>query len=139
MLTGYFAKQRDYIALGLTPVAICLSTPTWYNGLNYTKLAPSKSILFDYKYNETYKGDKEHYITRYTNDILNKLDYKEIVKELEALTKTTSDKIILMCYEKPNDFCHRHLVSNWLVEKGIECCELDLKDKPYEVLEETLV
>lgn len=135
MLTGYFAKQRDYIALGLTPVAICLFTPDWYKGAKYIALAPSKSILFDYKYDNKYKGDKEHYIERYNKEILGKLDYKEVVKELESLTKTSSDKIVLLCYEKPNDFCHRHLVSKWFIENKIECIEVNTNKDNYEMLE----
>ena len=26
--------------------------------------------------------------------------------------------IALICYEKPSDFCHGHLVSDWLKENG---------------------
>ena len=28
----------------------------------------------------------------------------------------TSDTIALVCYEKPSDFCHRHLVAKWINE-----------------------
>lgn len=31
--------------------------------------------------------------------------------------------IALICYERPTDFCHRHLVSKWLNENHIECKE----------------
>lgn len=31
--------------------------------------------------------------------------------------------IVLLCYEKPTDFCHRHLVAQWLIENGFECKE----------------
>jgi uncharacterized protein (DUF488 family) len=31
--------------------------------------------------------------------------------------------IALVCYEKPTDFCHRHLVADWLKEHGYECEE----------------
>jgi hypothetical protein len=30
--------------------------------------------------------------------------------------------IALVCYEKPEDFCHRHLVAEWLKKFGY-CCE----------------
>ena len=32
-------------------------------------------------------------------------------------------RIALICYEKPTDFCHRHLVADWLNKNGIECEE----------------
>lgn len=34
--------------------------------------------------------------------------------------------IALICYEKPTDFCHRHLVAEWLTTNGIKCDEIAL-------------
>ena len=31
--------------------------------------------------------------------------------------------VALVCYEKPSDFCHRHLVADWLNKNGFECKE----------------
>lgn len=31
-----------------------------------------------------------------------------------ALSKEDNVNIVLLCYEKPEDFCHRHLVADWL-------------------------
>lgn len=47
-----------------------------------------------------------NYVKRYENEILFYLDPEEIYNDLK-------DKILL-CYEKPSDFCHRHLVAKWL-------------------------
>ena len=33
------------------------------------------------------------------------------------------NSIVLICYEKPDDFCHRHLVANWFNENGVNCKE----------------
>ena len=41
----------------------------------------------------------------------------------KAINNDSNKDICLMCYEKPSDFCHRHLVANWLNENGIECKE----------------
>lgn len=38
------------------------------------------------------------------------------------------DNCVLCCYEKPEDFCHRHIVRKWLREAGIHCLELDHQD-----------
>ena len=34
-----------------------------------------------------------------------------------------TEDIALVCYEKPGDFCHRHLVADWLNEAGYQCEE----------------
>ena len=37
-------------------------------------------------------------------------------------------RIALVCYEKPSDFCHRHLVADWFNKNGIECKEFTKED-----------
>ena len=32
-------------------------------------------------------------------------------------------EIALICYEKPENFCHRHLVAEWLQEAGYQVQE----------------
>lgn len=34
-------------------------------------------------------------------------------------------EICLICYEKPSDFCHRHLVADWLNKNGVKCKEYE--------------
>ena len=34
------------------------------------------------------------------------------------------DKRILLCYEKSSDFCHRHILREWLIGKSILINEL---------------
>ena len=29
---------------------------------------------------------------------------------------TSEHDCVLLCYEKPGDFCHRHILANWLEE-----------------------
>ncbi len=33
---------------------------------------------------------------------------------------------ILLCYEKPENFCHRHILAEWLRKNGYKCEELEL-------------
>lgn len=42
-----------------------------------------------------------------------------MVKELRSLVLDAKD-IAVICYKKPSDFCHRHLVVDWLNENGFE-------------------
>jgi len=86
-------------------ISIARKTPAWANCRRYIKLAPSYSLLMDYK-----KGrvNKEQYKEIYKKETLDKLDPIEIMNEL-------GDGAILLCYEKSSDFCHRHIVAQWLM------------------------
>jgi uncharacterized protein (DUF488 family) len=43
---------------------------------------------------------------------LNKQEIKDVLEELENEGKD----IIFLCYEKSGDFCHRHILADWLEE-----------------------
>lgn len=122
MYTGYFAKLKSYEEAGLVPVSIALKTPDWYHGAQYKKLAPKWSFFSEWK-NGSHKGDNDYYMQHFKTEVLDNLDPEQVVKELEGFTGVSRDKIILICYEKPGDFCHRHLVSMWLTVNHINCFE----------------
>lgn len=100
----------------------------YQNGImayGYKKLAPKWSFFNEWKNGTEYKGDNE-YIQHFNEEVLKNISPSEIEKELKTLAKRqTSDKIILLCYEKPGDFCHRHLVSDWFNQNGIFCREFE--------------
>lgn len=51
-------------------------------------------------------------------------DATTVIKELNYLVLNVNGKdIALICYEKPSDFCHRHLVAEWLNQNGYRCDE----------------
>ena len=57
-------------------------------------------------------------------------DYKDslslmnsCLNKAESFKKDENSKIALICYEKSEDFCHRHLVAYWLKCNGYECEE----------------
>ena len=124
--TSYFAKLKK-LPNDVIPISICAKVPSWYNGLEYKKLAPSYDILMQYKSNP----NEELYIKRFKEEILNKRISTQTVLDLLALVGNFkglnySPDICLLCYEKPTDFCHRHLVADWLNENGHEVKELEL-------------
>lgn len=126
MYTGYFSKLKKYTDAGLVPVAISRIQPSFYKGASYVKLAPSWNILSAFKHPELVgeeAASKETYIKRFTEEILDKLDAFQVVSELEKLTGVDDSKIVLLCYEKPTDFCHRHLVADWLNKNGFATAE----------------
>lgn len=125
MWTGYLAKLKEYEKNGLIPVAICGGIPTWYKGLWYKKLAPKWSFFNEYKNGTEHKGDIDYYVQHFNDEVLKGMTCRQIMADLRKITGVKNDfsKIILLCYEKPGDFCHRHLVADWLTENGVGCIE----------------
>ena len=107
------------------PVSICRYPPSGVKGIQYKKLAPTGEILGAFKTNE----EKSVYIEQYHNEILNKCNANEVVDDLLCMTGLKSgangfrDSIALVCFEKPEDFCHRHLVADWLNKNGYDVTE----------------
>lgn len=120
--TTYFAKLRR-LPPNIIPISICGKAPDGYKGLQYKKLAPKYDFFVQYKED----GNKEHYVKCYAERVTGVLNAKEVVAELyEKLSEEDKGKdIALVCYEKPDDFCHRHLVADWLNENGYECKEYE--------------
>ena len=95
-------------------VSIAARAPAWYKGRQYKKLAPQYWFFKKYKQD----GDEKFYTEQYYKEVLDKLDPQKVYEEL-------GEDAILLCYEKPNDFCHRHIVSEWLNQKiGLNITEL---------------
>ena len=112
--TSYFAKLSKLPA-NITPIAICGKSPEWYKGIQYKKLAPKWSFFSVWK--QTH--DNEYYIKHFNEEVLNTLNVETVIKELYSLAGKNQDTdIVLICYEKPGDFCHRHLVADWLTSNG---------------------
>lgn len=67
------------------------------------------------------KASHQQYLDAY-RQILSRLDPYEFIERLER-TCGGSD-VALCCYEKPDDFCHRHLLAQYLSQHtGIEIKE----------------
>ncbi len=68
------------------------------------------------------KLSNEWYIEKYNETVLSKLNAQEIFNEWQSY----GNEIVLLCWEGRNEFCHRHLVANWLSkELNIEVNELE--------------
>lgn len=116
--TSYFANIKN-LPPDVVPIAICGKSPEGYKGLEYKKLAPSWSIYSEWKYQH---HNNSIYIDRFYKEILDKLD--PLVVEQELLNRVVRGmSFCLICYEKPNDFCHRHIVADWMRKAGINIQE----------------
>ena len=114
--TSYFANYRNFG--DNKPISIALYPPDRYLGEELKALAPTRKIL-------RYKDNEEMYTTLF-NRKLNDFSAKKVFKYFES-TYPGKD-FLLLCYEKPPQFCHRHLVAKWL-EKELNIKVEELKYK----------
>ena len=119
--TGYYSKTKEYEQNGLIPVGISGKIPDGFNGIKYQKLAPKYSWWHEWHDN---KLSNEWFKEKYYETVLNELDSTTVVKELQDFGKD----IVLLCYETPEKFCHRHLVAEWInVNTNMNICEFELQ------------
>lgn len=115
--TSYFAKLKELEKHNIIPISICGKTPDWYKGLQYKDLAPKYGFFMEWKKNH----DNNYYIQCFNEQVLKNLNVENVIFQLYSLARAKD--IALICYEKPSDFCHRHLVAEWLNQNGFKCEE----------------
>jgi hypothetical protein len=84
-------------------VSISNGVPNFYRGPQYKKVAPRWDML---------RMSREDY-DREFDLILEKLNPKEVYRDLLLMG---GEDPILLCWEKPNAWCHRRRVAEWLEE-----------------------
>ena len=99
--TGYFAKVKQYREAGLETISIARFN-RYYSGASLKLLAPAAEIIH---------LPEETYLPIY-KDQLKKLSPEGILENIKSLAH--GKDCILLCYEKPSDFCHRQVVAKWL-------------------------
>ena len=114
--TSYFAQLKN-IPDNIVPITNCGKAPDWYTGIQYKKLAPKYDFFVKWKQN----NDNNYYIKCFIEQVLSKLNAKDVEQELYKLSNNKD--VVLICYEKPENFCHRHIVSAWLNYNRINCTE----------------
>ena len=110
--TGYFAKAKTYADMGYALVSIARVAP-WFlakelNVYPLDCLAPTDDIL-------ALKDQPDKYTPKYRREILAKLKPTDVFHKLGMIAhQEQKDKVVLLCYESSEKFCHRHLVAEWL-------------------------
>lgn len=114
--TSYFGNSKKLQQAGVKVIGISLYPPRWFNGISLKQVAPTKSILF------ANGQTQEDYTRRYRSEVLSLQDMQQFLKTVEQASE--GQDVALCCYEKPEDFCHRHILADWIKEKlGIEISE----------------
>lgn len=113
IFTSYHAMTVKLLKEGIQPISISRWQPRWMKKGNqkiYLPLAPTSDMLK--------KGyDWEIFHTQ----ILAPLDITQVKTELLELG--SGKDIALLCYEKLDYTCHRHVVREWFTTAGIDCTE----------------
>lgn len=107
--TSYFARS-DVWPRGTVSIA---ASASFWKYETYEPLVPMRGILWAYKHHEI---SMDEYIHLYKEQLA-RLSVHAVAMDLEER--------ILLCYEKPDKFCHRHIVAEWLREAGYEVRELE--------------
>ena len=121
--TSYYGNYKKY--KNCYRIAISRTFPDNSYDEKIIQLAPTKDILIDYRDNGL---SKEHYTLRYIDQLDNlrscgTLD--DIVKYLRFLTFDIVSDVVFLCYEKSDDFCHRHILADYL-NKHYDFCIREL-------------
>ena len=105
--TGYYSKVKEYIQAGLKTVGISMTRP---NGVvvdgELPDLYPDKDILWDHKNGEI---DEIEYIGKYL-DQLDRIGIRDILLKIHSF----GDDVVLLCWESPEKFCHRHILADYI-------------------------
>lgn len=99
-------SETDYLL-----VSISRRSPKHWAGAQCKDFAPSSSLLAQY-----HRGMSEvEYTDRYRQEIDELSDFYSVFVQLAKLAKGRD--IVLLCYEKKGDFCHRHILSDIVFER----------------------
>lgn len=110
--TSYFGRIKSLDPRIGNLVSIARKAPKWFKGSGHIMLAPSSELLWKYK-----QGNLSPESYR-----------KEFMAQLEGLSMRFVGQIcqgeVLLCWEGPGLFCHRHLVREWFKKYGFDCEEV---------------
>lgn len=113
--TSYFAAISK-LPKGCALISIARKNPVGITFYAMPQLAPSYDILREYK---SCGGTKARYAQRYISEVLNCLDPEDTYNYICSIVRASGKNCaVLLCYEKPYNFCHRHIVADWLTKSG---------------------
>ena len=111
--TSYFGNLKALAKNDIVPISIARWSPKWYEGFKLLYAAPTYEMV---------KGDitREQYIEKY-DVILKNLNVAYFVQRLKEIGG--GKDVALLCYERPEEFCHRHLLADYMNKLGYDVQE----------------
>ena len=117
--TSYFGQMKNLSKAGISIISIARYSPRFYHGDVLLEVAPTGAMLSmnDEEYKKGYR------------EILRKVDVNKLLVKIQVLSK--GKDVALLCFEKPDVFCHRHLLAEWILKSvGIEVTEWGVSRNP---------
>ncbi len=119
--TSYFGMARRFPKEKFIKTAVCYSVP---RGIGiWNSVVPDPDLVFGMKRGEI---TKEYYEQKYYEMLLSR---KEQIENNIPYLKNGEKDVVLLCYEKPDDWCHRHILARFLNEHF----DLDVHEYVFEV------
>lgn len=117
--TSYYANHKKYS--NFYRISISRKTPENAADICLRFLAPDSSLLYDYKNGSI---GEEEYARRYLSSLEELHNNGTLDNFVHYLLNHPMD-VVLLCYESPCKFCHRHLLADYLNQQyGLEIKEL---------------
>lgn len=118
--TSYFGNSKKLHEAGIKIICVAIGRPRFIKAPQMLNVCPTRYMVSG-------PCSKEEYLRLY-DQILAKQDAHQVVKQIEMLSGGSD--VALCCYEKPGDFCHRHILAKWITDNtGIEVKEFGVVEK----------
>ena len=118
--TSYFGNSRKLHEAGIKIICVAIGRPRFIKAPQMLNVCPTRYMVSG-------PCSKEEYLRLY-DQILAKQDAHQVVNQIEMLSE--GQDVALCCYEKPGDFCHRHILAKWITDNtGIEVNEFGVIEK----------
>ncbi len=112
IFTSYYARAKSLEADRWLFLQISQSSPSWWPNEYLVKLKevmPPWYLVTSIKVGAI---SEEEYRCQYLKYLEDTVDREALVNRLNKYLKYTN--VVLLCYEKSADFCHRHILAEWL-------------------------
>ena len=112
ILTSYYAKCKNGVK-GAVLIPVSTGVPPWFIPENEPMriLAPGWDLVNGIKHGEI---DEEEY-TKLYKEKLSKISISKVLEQITFYCNMYGvDNAILLCWENSEDFCHRHIIADWL-------------------------
>ena len=115
--TSYYANLKSIDKTKYYPIAISRYLPKNINLTQILELAPPSWLI------------KEKNQGKFIEEFQKRLECLDSMEVYELLKSISKEKVpVLLCYEKPGEFCHRHIIAEWFEKAGIRVKELGYED-----------
>lgn len=115
VFTSFFGNVKALERCGVVPISIARWPPRGWTGPRLNWLAPTRYMLSDECSLEEYK--------RLYVEICHKVNPEWFQRQLQSIGE--GKDVALLCFERPGEFCHRHMLADHLNSLGWDVQEFN--------------